>query len=69
MDEGPITKLVHVGVHFAADNHNCIVDKGSTNCMSLGSVLRNLDKYFVDRHFIVGARINKTKFTVKAAIE
>jgi hypothetical protein len=27
----------------------------------------NLDKYFVYRHFIVGARINKTNFIAKAA--
>jgi hypothetical protein len=68
-DEGLTTKLMPVDVHLHADNHSYIVNTGSTDCKSLGSVLRNLDKYFADRHFVVGARINKTKFTVKAAIE
>ena len=68
-DEGLTAKLMPVDVHSHADNHSCIVDTGNTDWKSLVSVLRSLDKYFVDRYFIVGARINKTKFTVKAAIE
>lgn len=39
----------------------------STNCKSWELEPENLDKYFVYRHFIVGARINKTKFIAKAA--